>query len=98
MALQLSFNAPIGVTFATAYAKVKQGSWDGATGIVSANVEVYATKAASDLRNADGSHVNSPIAAMSVSFPLDLNSTMNVVAQTYAFIKTRPEFAGAVDV
>jgi len=89
MALQISFESKFGVTHPAAYARVSGGSWRGTSG--SASIDVYADKAARDAGK-------TPIESMGFSFPLDLNDASNIVAQAYAYLKTRDEFAGATDV
>jgi len=34
---------------------------------------------------------------MSFSFPINLDSTLNIVTQAYEALKSRPEFAGSQD-
>jgi hypothetical protein len=80
-----------GVSFTTAYGKVTSLTYDGFTEQASATMHTWATKAARQSNE-------SPISASSVSFPVDLISTSNLVQQAYAALKARPEFGGAVDV
>lgn len=90
MALKLPFTSPTRVDpLPEAYARVSSVNLTGSKASFSMSVFEGAAE-----RQAG----KAPVHGMSFSFDYDMNSAANVYAQAYAYLKTRDEFAGAVDI
>jgi hypothetical protein len=87
MAVQFTYTDPYGSTHPEAYLRITDGSWSAASGAITASAAVWI-----DAQHA-GDGLSRPVAAFSVSFPIDLNTTLNVFQQSYGQLKLDPMVA-----
>ena len=101
MALKLSYETPYGLTCADAYWRIKRCAVEielsedetpTKTYFVTGGIETFVSKA-------DCESGKPPIGGGTYRMPLDMEATdmSNVVAESYKWLKTQPEFSSAVD-
>lgn len=87
MAIQFSYNDRFGGAHPTAYMRITDGGWSSVSGAITANASVWIDQT----HASDG--VSQPLASFSVSFPIDLNTNLNVFQQSYGKLKADPVVA-----
>ena len=101
MALKLSYETPYGLTCADAYWRIKRCAVEielsedetpTKTYFVTGGIETFVSKA-------DCESGKPPTGGGTYRMPLDMEATdmSNVVAESYKWLKTQPEFSSAVD-
>ena len=95
MALQLSLLTPFGVTLSNAYAKIN--GYSGTKDNIVAHVDFFATQAARDAGNpvVDRRSYQWNNADMNMQSVTDADG---LVSALYVWLKTLPDFTGAIDV